>query len=111
LKREGRLTTEDWSLYDGQHVVFEPRNMTAEELLRHTRRVWKTTYSYRSIWKRLSGSRTRLTIAVPANLGYRFYAYHLDTFYSCDWFMDRPSALLKASTWGTPQWPPRAACG
>ena len=98
LKREGRLTTEDWSLYDGQHVVFEPRNMTAEELLRHTRRVWKTTYSYRSIWQRLSGSRTRLSIAVPANLGYRFYAYHLDTFYSCDWFMDRPAALLKAST-------------
>jgi radical SAM superfamily enzyme YgiQ (UPF0313 family) len=98
LKREGRLTTEDWSLYDGQHVVFEPKNMTAEELLHHTRRVWKTTYSYRSIWKRLSGSRTRLSIAVPANLGYRFYAYHLDTFYSCDWFMDRPAALLKAST-------------
>ena len=98
LKREGRLTTEDWSLYDGQHVVFEPRNMTAEELLRHTRRVWKTTYSYLSIWQRLSGSRTRLSIAVPANLGYRFYAYHLDTFYSCDWFMDRPAALLKAST-------------
>jgi radical SAM superfamily enzyme YgiQ (UPF0313 family) len=98
LKREGRLTTEDWSLYDGQHVVFEPKKMTAEELLRHTRRVWKTTYSYRSIWQRLSGSRTRLSIAVPANLGYRFYAYHLDTFYSCDWFMDRPAALLKAST-------------
>jgi radical SAM superfamily enzyme YgiQ (UPF0313 family) len=98
LKREGRLTTEDWSLYDGQHVVFEPKNMTAEELLRHTRRVWKTTYSYRSICKRLSGSRTRLSIAVPANLGYRFYAYHLDTFYSCDWFMDKPAALLEAST-------------
>jgi len=38
--------------------------------------------------KRLAGS-TRLSIAIPANLGYRFYAYHLDTFYTCDWFMDR----------------------
>jgi radical SAM superfamily enzyme YgiQ (UPF0313 family) len=89
LKRENRITTEDWSLYDGQHVVFEPRNMTAEELLRHTRRAWKTTYRCSSIWKRLSGSRTRLSIAVPANFGYRFYANHLDTFYTCDWFRDQ----------------------
>ena len=29
LKGEGRITTENWSLYDGQHVVFEPKNMTA----------------------------------------------------------------------------------
>ena len=47
LKGEGRITTENWSLYDGQHVVFEPKNMTAAELLEHTRRAWKKTYSYR----------------------------------------------------------------
>jgi radical SAM superfamily enzyme YgiQ (UPF0313 family) len=87
LKAQGRITTEDWSLYDGQHVVFEPMNMTATELLEHTRRAWKKTYSYSSILTRLSGSRTRLPIAIPANLGYRFYANHLDTFYTCDWFM------------------------
>ena len=85
LKSEGRITTENWSLYDGQHVVFEPKNMTAAELLDNTRRAWRKTYSYSSIAKRLSGSRTQLPIAIPANLGYRFYAYHLDTFYTCDW--------------------------
>jgi len=85
LKAEGRITTENWSLYDGQHVVFQPRNMTADELLQHTRRAWKKTYSYASMWKRLAGSRTQLPIAISANLGYRFYAYHLDTFYNCDW--------------------------
>ena len=90
LKSEGRITTENWGLYDGQHVVFEPKNMSADELLRHTRRAWTTTYSYASMWKRLSGSRTRLPISIPANLGYRFYAYHLDSFYTCDWFLDRP---------------------
>ena len=87
LKSEGRITTENWSLYDGQHVVFEPMNMTAAELLEHTRRAWRKTYSYPSIVRRLAGSRTRLPIAIPANLGYRFYAYHLDTFYTCDWFL------------------------
>jgi len=90
LKAEQRITTEDWSLYDGQHVVFEPKHMTAAALLRHTRRAWKKTYSYASIWRRLSGSRTRLPIAIPANFGYRFYANHLDTFYTCDWFMGEP---------------------
>lgn len=92
LKAERRITTEDWSLYDGQHVVFTPMNMTAEDLLRETRRVWKRTYSYSAMWKRLAGSRTRLPIAIPANLGYRFYANHLDTFYTCDWFMSGPAA-------------------
>jgi len=85
LKSQGRITTENWGLYDGQHVVFEPKHMTAAELLENTRRAWKKTYSYLSIWKRLSGSRTQLPIAIPANLGYRFYAYHLDTLYTCDW--------------------------
>ena len=91
LKSEGRIRTEDWSLYDGQHVVFEPKQMTADELLRHTRAAWKATYSYASIWKRLSGSRTRLPIAIPANFGYRFYANHLDTFYTCDSIMPTAS--------------------
>jgi radical SAM superfamily enzyme YgiQ (UPF0313 family) len=85
LKAESRITTENWSLYDGQHVVFQPRNMSADELLQHTRRAWKKTYSYASMWKRLAGSRTQLPISISANLGYRFYAYHLDTFYNCDW--------------------------
>lgn len=85
LKAQGRITTENWALYDGQHVVFEPRKMTASELLENTRRVWKKTYSYASIGKRLLGSRTQPFIAVPANIGYRFYAYHLDSFYTCDW--------------------------
>jgi hypothetical protein len=87
LKKEGRITTENWELYDGQHVVFEPRNMTATQLLENTRRAWKKTYSYSSILKRLAGSRTQLQIAIPANIGYRFYAYHLDRFYTCDWLL------------------------
>jgi len=85
LKAERRITTEDWTLYDGQHVVFAPKNMTAEELLRKTGWAWKQTYRYMSIWKRLAGSRTQLPVAIPANLGYRFYANRLDRFYTCDW--------------------------
>ncbi|HTM51513.1 MAG TPA: radical SAM protein [Bryobacteraceae bacterium] len=85
MRAQNRILTEDWSLYDGQHVVFEPKNMTPDELLRGANRAWKRTYSYQSMWKRLAGSRTQLPIAIPANFGYRFYAYHLDSFYTCDW--------------------------
>jgi radical SAM superfamily enzyme YgiQ (UPF0313 family) len=87
LKGEGRITTENWELYDGQHVVFEPKNMTGPQLLENTQRAWKKTYSYSSIIRRLAGSRTQLRIAIAANLGYRFYAYRLDRFYTCDWLL------------------------
>ena len=85
LKQEGRILTQDWRLYDGQHVVFRPAGMTAAELRDGIERAWKSTYSYGSIFKRLAGARIQLPIAVGANLGYRFYAHHLNTFYNCDW--------------------------
>ncbi|MBI1766574.1 MAG: B12-binding domain-containing radical SAM protein [Acidobacteria bacterium] len=85
LLAEGRINTQNWSLYDGQHVVYQPKQMTAEQLLQNTGRAWRKTYSYGSILKRLAGARTQLPVALSANLGYRFYAYHLDKFYTCDW--------------------------
>ena len=97
LKREGRLLTEDWSLYDGQHVVYQPYQMSPQELLARTEWAWKQTYSLRSIAKRLAGARIQLPIAVPANLGYRFYAHHLRDYYTCDWMtgaLPSPSAVV-----------------
>ena len=85
LKAENRILTEDWSLYDGQHVVFEPRNMSPDQLLHHTSGAWKRTYQYKSIARRVLGSGTRMALSIPANLGYRFYANNLDKFYTCDW--------------------------
>lgn len=32
LKSEGRILTDDWSKYDGAHAVFQPKNMSAQEL-------------------------------------------------------------------------------
>ncbi len=85
LKAENRILTDDWSLYDGQHVVFEPANMSPDQLLRHTGRAWKKTYEYKSIARRVLGSGTRMLVSGAANLGYRFYANNLDKFYTCDW--------------------------
>lgn len=41
LDRDGRILTKDWSKYNQADVVFQPKNMTPEELRAGTRRVAK----------------------------------------------------------------------
>jgi radical SAM superfamily enzyme YgiQ (UPF0313 family) len=83
LKFEGRLLTEDWSQYDGQHVVYQPARLEPEGLRAGAEWAWKETYRLGSIARRLIGSRIQLPLALATNLGYRFYAYHLNRFYTC----------------------------
>ena len=59
--------------------------MSAERLLQGHVEAWRRVYSYPSIARRLAKARVDLPLALTANLGYRFYAYHLDTHYTCDW--------------------------
>jgi radical SAM superfamily enzyme YgiQ (UPF0313 family) len=83
LDAEGRILTTDWSLYDGQHVVYQPAQMTPDELLRGTEWAWKRTYSYSGMLRRLSAS-PQLAVALATNIGYRYYAYRLNQFYTCE---------------------------
>jgi radical SAM superfamily enzyme YgiQ (UPF0313 family) len=87
LDREGRILTRNWELYDGQHVVFEPAQMTVEQLQFGIERAWKHAYSATSIWKRLKASPSPLPVRIGTNLGYRFYAHNLTRFYNCDWIL------------------------
>jgi len=84
-ERDGRLLTRNWELYDGQHVVFQPQRMSATALMRGTEAAWKHAYRYRSIVRRIYHSPAARSVVLGANLGYRFYAHHLDRFYNCDW--------------------------
>ncbi|MCB0856344.1 MAG: radical SAM protein, partial [Bacteroidetes bacterium] len=83
LDNEGRILTRDWSLYDGQHVVFEPHGFTAQELLEGHEWIWRKSYAYRSMGRRLDIRMPNITTLVAANFGYRFYAYNLTKFYNC----------------------------
>ena len=85
LESEGRILTKNWELYDGQHVVFQPAEMSVAELYAGHERAWKHTYSYRSMAARIAGSRIQPLVSVIANMGYRFYSHHLHDFYNCDW--------------------------
>ncbi|MEA3456505.1 MAG: radical SAM protein [Campylobacterota bacterium] len=80
LDAEDRILTKNWELYDVQHVVFEPKNMTPLDLSLGHKRVWKEVYSYASIFKRLSKAKNFQPLAITSNLGYRFYGNHLDAF-------------------------------
>ena len=99
LEREGRILTRNWELYDGQHVVFQPKHMSVRELNTGHERAWKQAYAWAAIAKRLMQARNFSPLAVSANLGYRFYAHHLHRFYNCDWQTDvlfpNPLPLLR----------------
>ncbi|UCE73885.1 MAG: B12-binding domain-containing radical SAM protein [Methanomassiliicoccales archaeon] len=49
---QGRITTTDWSNYNWHHCVFEPKNMTGEELLSGCYHAFEESYSTRSIFHR-----------------------------------------------------------
>jgi radical SAM superfamily enzyme YgiQ (UPF0313 family) len=72
LKNEGRLLCSDWTNYNGKtRVAFQPKNMTAEELYNGYMGFRKHLYSFRSIMKRLSISRTNVMHNLMMNLGYK----------------------------------------
>ena len=96
LAAQDRILTRDWELYDGQHVVFQPRNMTPQQLAEGHERAWKKVYRYNAIARRLWKARAFEPLGIAANLGYRFYAHHLQRFYNCDWHLSAMPALSKA---------------
>ena len=53
LEREGRIFTRDWELYDMQHVVIHPKQMSALELYLGTLGCYPKFYAGQSPWKQL----------------------------------------------------------
>jgi radical SAM superfamily enzyme YgiQ (UPF0313 family) len=92
LSREGRILTHDWELYDGQHVVFQPAQMSAQELYAGHEQAWKYAYTWGNMAKRFWGARIQMPVWWVTNMGYRFYAHHLHDFYNCDWFIGQTGA-------------------
>lgn len=75
LEAEGRIFTKDWSRYDGKSVVYEPKNMTAEELVQGNNYFLKRFFSLRSIIKRARISRAKFYAYFKINIGYLFVQY------------------------------------
>lgn len=51
MQAAGRLTTDNWDLYDTRHVVYEPHGMTPEELKTGYDRAYRDFYRWNSIFR------------------------------------------------------------
>ncbi len=78
LKLQGRILHENWHYYDTQHVVFEPLNMTPEQLDCGFRHAYSKTFSSRSILRRSIRKGGRPLITLFGNLAYRLYLRELN---------------------------------
>lgn len=74
LEKQGRILEHDWSLYDVEHCVFRPAQMTPEQLEAGTEWAWRQTYRAGGIFKRLAPFTRSPWLSLPLNIGYRGYA-------------------------------------
>jgi len=73
MEAEGRMLTRDWRKYNGRDdVVYQPKRMSASELLAGFRYANERFYSLPSIAKRLSRSSVQLWWTLPLNLAYGY---------------------------------------
>ena len=80
LEKEGRIIEKDWAMYDVEHCVFTPKQMTAEELEKGTAWAWRETYKMGNIFKRLAPFNHSPWISFPLNMAYRKYADKFEHF-------------------------------
>ncbi len=71
MESEGRILSRDWRKYNSRHdVVFQPKQMSVDELLAGFRYANERFYSLPGIARRLSRSTTQLWWVLPLNLAY-----------------------------------------
>lgn len=71
MKAEGRILTEEWSLYDERHAVFQPTQMTPAALQEGMRRAWRDAFSAGRIAGRVRRAGLRGGLALAYNIGFR----------------------------------------
>ncbi len=71
LDAEGRIINRNWSDYDANHVVFQPRQFSPDELLEGYFEAFKNVYSVSSIMKRLWHTHAWKNFFYPMNMGFR----------------------------------------
>lgn len=74
--KQSRIITKEWSQYTQNTAVFRPVHMSSERLEEIYRIVWKQSYSWKRIFKRMSISPWRkskyIFILLGANIGFKF---------------------------------------
>ena len=70
LKREGRVLTDQWDLYDMEHVTFVPKGMRPEKLQEGFEWLNSSFLSWSSVFRRLFKIHRSLQIFGPMNFGF-----------------------------------------
>lgn len=78
LKAENRIDEEDLSLYNTAHVVFQPQNMTKQELQEGYLWIYRKVYSFRNILKRLPEDKSQRAAYLMFNFFYRKWGKFTD---------------------------------
>ncbi|MCX6811112.1 MAG: radical SAM protein, partial [Candidatus Berkelbacteria bacterium] len=76
LESEGRIRDHDWSHYTMSDVVFQPKNMTPEELHQGRQWTYRTFYSLPSILARSLTLRGNIPLKLLVNRSYRAIGYN-----------------------------------
>ncbi len=77
LEQEGRILTDDLSLYDCEHAVYRPALMSPEQLEELLAEVWRKTYSLKRVVRRAWKARSDRLLALACNVGFRHYGMSL----------------------------------
>ena len=100
LKAQGRITTDDLTLYNTANVVFRPAQMTAEELLDGYLWMYRKIYSFRNIFRRMPEKPDQRAAYLMFNLFYRKFGRfsdrlcHLIGFDRIGWLGEKLSRYL-----------------
>ena len=71
LEAQGRITTTDLSRYNTAHVVFQPKRMTAEQLIEGYLWIYRELYSWKNIWRRMPRNPRQRLAYLNFNIFYR----------------------------------------
>ncbi|MBR2913551.1 MAG: DUF4070 domain-containing protein, partial [Oscillospiraceae bacterium] len=83
MKAQGRIVTDDLSLYNTANVVFKPANMTAQELYDGYIRIYKQIYSFKNIIRRMPERKDQRAAYLAFNLLYRKFGKFSDFLCKC----------------------------
>lgn len=71
LEAEGRIISNDWRNYDMEHINFQPRGMTIEQLQQGYDWLNRSFYSFPSMYKRIFKLHRSVQVFAPMNIGFR----------------------------------------
>lgn len=71
LEAEGRIISNNWQDYDMEHVTFQPRGMTVQELQDGYDQACRSFYSWGSIYRRIFKLHRSVQVFGPMNIGFR----------------------------------------